>query len=328
MNNLQKTNFDKMSQILAKFSKFAIYSHTKTDVDAIGSTLALKKALENMGKTAHIFIDSLVPENAQFLDGIKNINNEKLSSYEVAIVLDCCDVRRLGRNQFKYYKNTLMTINIDHHVGNEKFCKLNILFEGLSSTCEILYELFTYLKIDIDREIAEDLLSGLLTDTGCLKYNSVTPTTLKVAAKLLEKTGKAMDEFTGPLFNSITREAFELIKLSLNKLEFIEGGKAGIILISAQELESVHAKFEDTAVLRDVPMKNKDLKILLVATENPKDGIYYASVRSKGLYSARNIAMDFGGGGHQQASGFKKDADPSELRKLFIESIRKELNKF
>jgi len=325
--NRYSTIYGKILDIIAKNNNFAIYSHIKTDIDAIGCSLAMKRVLENMGKTAHVFIDSVLPSNSFFLNEIDKINAEKQKSYDVSIVLDCADAQRLGRNQFKFAKNIKTCFQIDHHKGNPNFARHNIVDENASSTCEMLYDFLTYSKIQIDREIATYLLSGIITDTGAFKYNSTSPKTLKTAAALLEKSGLKMDELTTPLLSSISREAFELIKLSLDKLEFVAGGKGAVIMLSREDLEKTEATFEDTNVLRDVPMRNKDLVLLAIATQKPQDGIYYVAVRSKGEYSARNVALEFGGGGHEQASGCKKDAPQAEVRKLLIESIEKEIKR-
>lgn len=94
-----KTNcndFSEIAKIIDKYKTFAIYSHIHTDIDAIGSSLGFKMALEKLGKTAHVFIDSVFPDNAYTLKDVEKINNEKLDAYDVAVILDCADVARLA----------------------------------------------------------------------------------------------------------------------------------------------------------------------------------------------------------------------------------------
>jgi len=327
MAKINSKDFTEICDIIHKNKTFAIYSHVHTDIDAVGSSLALKLILEKLGKTAHVFIDSIMPDNAFNLKGVDLVNNEKLSKYDVACVLDCADESRLGRLQFKYKRNTKTTFEIDHHLGNPLFAKANYVREDASSTCELIYSLANQLKVEIDKAISLCLVSGILTDTGCLKFSNTTPSTLAVVSYLLEKTGKKMDEITYPLFNNLTISAFELKKLSINKLELVLGNRAGIIVLSSDDLASCKASFEETKGLADIPMQIKKVKVVAVATQSPYDGIYYISIRSKGELSAKDIASEFGGGGHQKASGCKIEDGPDVVREKLLKAIEKELNK-
>lgn len=325
-----KTNcsdFSEICEIINKFKTFAIYSHMHTDIDAIGSSLAMKKLLEKLGKTAHVFIDSVFPDNAKILNGVDKINNEKLDAYDVAIVLDCADEKRLGRLVYKFRKNTKTTFQIDHHLENPLFAKTNYVREEASSTCELIYNLVCAIGVSLDKDMAKCMISGILTDTGCLKFSNTEPSTLVVVSKLLEILKISMDEITYPLFNSLTISAFDLKKLSLNKLELVCRGRAGIIILSKEDLESCSATFEDTKGLTDLPMQIAKVKCVVVATQSPYDGIYYISVRTKDDYSSKNIASEFGGGGHIKAAGAKIDEEPKIIREKLIKAISKELEK-
>lgn len=319
------STFSEIGEIVKKFNSFAIYTHMHTDIDAVGSSLGLKFALEKMGKTAHIFIDSVLPDNASFLNGVEKINNEKLDSYDVAVILDCAGVERLGRLQYKYRKNTKTSFQIDHHLGNPLFAINNYVKDGASSTCELIFDFLKFINLDIDKNISKCLLAGILTDTGCLKFSNTNSSTLMVVATLLEKCEMKMDEITYPLFNNLSTSAFNLKKLSLNKLEFVCEDKAGLIVLTKEDLESCQATFEDTKGLTDIPMQIKKIKCVVVASQSPVDGVYYVSIRTKDSYSAQNIAVELGGGGHLKASGGKIDAPKNIVRETLIKAISKEI---
>ena len=72
---------EKICSIIRSNKSFSIYTHINTDIDAIGSSLALKRALNSMGKTAHVFVDSVFPNNASMFEDVGKINNEKYSLY-------------------------------------------------------------------------------------------------------------------------------------------------------------------------------------------------------------------------------------------------------
>ena len=327
MNDARKLDFSSVKKVIEQNRTFSIYSHMHTDIDAIGSSLALKMMLEKMGKKACVFIDSSFPDNSQTLKGVELINNQKFESYDVCVILDCPEPARLGRLQYKYRKNTKTSIQIDHHLKNTMFAKHNIVCEESSSTCELIYYLLKALRNEIDKEMCRCLLSGILTDTGGFKFSSTKGSTFVACAELMDKGYFVFDEITYALFNNLSLGAFELKKLSLNNLELFCDNKAGLIMLSADQIKNCGANYEDTKGLTDIPMQIKSVVCVVVASESPVDGIYYLSIRTKEKFSARNIAIEFGGGGHEKASGCKIPLEPSKVRELIKSAVTKEINK-
>ena len=80
-----KTNntLEQIVNVINGNKTFSIYIHVHTDIDAIGSSLALKRALEKMGKVAHVFVDSTFPNNAYIFEDTNLINNQKIKQYDV-----------------------------------------------------------------------------------------------------------------------------------------------------------------------------------------------------------------------------------------------------
>ena len=325
MSNL---DFSKICEIINQYKTFSIYVHINTDFDAIGSALALRKILNKLGKTAHVFVDSILPHNVDFIEDYECINNEKLDSYDVCCALDCNDENRLGRLRYKYRKNVKSSFQIDHHLDNTNFLKENVIDSGSSSTCEMVYELAKQLNIELDPVLCKYLICGILTDTGCLKFSNTKPSTLRVIAELIEKGGYIMDELTYPLFNNLTFEAFELKKRSIDKLEYICDKKAGVVILTEQDLKECGVGFEHTKGLTDVPMQIQDLKVVVLATESKIDNAYHISIRTKDNFSAQAIAKEFGGGGHKKAAGCKIAIEyENTIKQMLADAIQKELNK-
>lgn len=319
-----KTDLNKIAEIIKSNKTFAIYSHVHTDIDAVGSSLALKLGLESMGKIAHVFIDSQLPENAYILKDAKLINNEKQKEYDVAVVLDLSDESRLGRLRYKYRKNVKTTICVDHHMDPQDFCKFAYINSNVSSTCENIYQLLKLLQVNLTQEICKCLIGGILTDTGCLKFSSAYPSTFRIVADMLEQGGFLMDEITYPLFNSKKINEYELWKLSINKTELIFDNQVAIIVLSQSDFKNTGTSMKDTKGLTDNALLLESVKIVVLLSQDD-DGVYYLSIRTKSPYSAKNIAEDFGGGGHLKAAGCKI-AEPIEItRDLIIKSVEKEL---
>ena len=136
---MDNQTIEKICSILKSNKTFSIYTHINTDIDAIGSSLALKRALTKLGKTAHLFVDSIFPNNAYMFEDVDKINQEKLSEYDCCVVLDCGDEARLGRLKYKYRKNVKTAICIDHHLENSVPVKNKLVDTNVSSTCELIY---------------------------------------------------------------------------------------------------------------------------------------------------------------------------------------------
>ncbi len=323
-----KENLNAIAEALKNFNTFSIYSHINTDFDALCSSLVLKRVLEKMGKTAHVFSHSGFPSNITILDGYEKINNESLKTYDVAIILDSGDEKRIGKYFYKYKKGTKTTISIDHHVGTPVYTKLHYLNEKASSTCELLYELFNVMNVELDSVSCRLLLSGIYTDTGALKQSNTSAKTMRICSDLFEKTKMPMDEIMVPIFKSMTLSAFNLKKFVFNNLELHSDGKLAICVLTADDIVSAGASFTDTEGLVDIGTDIQSVLIDALLSEDPNErGAFRVSIRSKGDYSARNIAMAFGGGGHLKASGCKIYDSGENAKKKLLAEMEKELKR-
>ena len=262
-----------------------------------------------------------------FEDTVK-INKENQKEYDVAIVLDSNDENRLGRLKYKYKKNAKTTILIDHHLDSPMFAKYNYVETQVSSTCELVYRLIKALKVSIDKELCRLLISGIYTDTGCLKFSNSYSSSFETVAELLKIGGFAMDELTVPLFNNLTLEAFNLKRLAHNRIEFFENNEIAIITLTPKDFRELNVAFDETKGLTDIAMQIGSVKIVaLVSASDQEPDVYYVSLRTKGEYSAKNIAENFGGGGHLKASGCKIIDNVDNAKKQVLEAMKKELKR-
>ncbi|MBQ7467008.1 MAG: bifunctional oligoribonuclease/PAP phosphatase NrnA [Clostridia bacterium] len=318
-----RTSLEKITEIIKTYKTFAIYTHVHTDIDAVGSALALKNGLESLGKIANVFVDSQLPENAYFLKGASLINNEKLKEYDVAVVLDLSDESRLGRLRYKYKKNTKVSICVDHHLDPDDFCRFAFVNDKVSSTCELICELLKLLNVDFTQDICKCLISGILTDTGGLKFSSAYPSTFKIVGELLQKSGLAMDEITYPLFNSKSIYEYNLWKVSINNTQLFYENQFALITITQNDFKQTNTSMKDTKGLTDNALLLESVKVVVLVSEDV-DGIYYLSIRTKSPYSAKTIAEDFGGGGHLKAAGCKIAKSLEEAKTLIHQAVKKE----
>jgi len=315
--------YDEANSKINNANTIALLTHINTDGDAVGSTLGIFHYLKNIGKKVDVFIDSVIPENLKFLNGIDVINNRQNKVYDLVIVLDCNDEFRIGSNRPLFYKYKNNSILFDHHIeGNTNFCKLNII-EKSSSTCEIIAKFLFYIGAEISEDVAKCLIVGTYTDTGKLSYNSATSDTFESLSKILQMSNISIDEVTYPLYNSVTKKEFEVRKLGYSRVEFLENEQIAIICLSNEDIQKLDVELFMTKSLLDIVMPLSSIKIVALINEFTPNTVY-CSFRTKGDLSARKLAEFYGGNGHYNAAGCKiKNAILEAEKKNIIELCKK-----
>ena len=307
---------NKVISLLESASSVAIYTHINTDCDAMGSSLALKEVLEQKGKEVDVFANSAFPNNFSFFGDLSFVNQKNnKSKYDLVVCLDAAGEGRLGKYKYTYRKNIKNTLNIDHHITNERFCKTNFV-KSASSTCEILFDILCAMKITFTKTICKYLISGIATDTGKFSH-SATQKTFTIVSKLLRFGGLKMEEITGPLFNSMTTQVFELLQRAYSQIEFFADKKLALIMFSRKDFEETKTTLDDVDVFPDIPLQLEKVEFAILASEDDK-GYFRVSLRSKGEISAREVAESFGGGGHLNASGCKIFGEFNEVKEKLI----------
>lgn len=277
-----------------------IFAHINADADALGSSIAFKLYLESLNKNVKILIDEPIHKNFDYLGVKKHINTENTSKYDLAICLDCPNVKRFGTN-LKYFYKCKRSINIDHHIDNEMYAKINYVDAKSSSTCSILYKFFKKVGVSITNEMATCLYSGIVGDTGRFKHSNTTSIDLKNCGNLLEK-GAEFEKINYNLFSRMALSEFNLLKFALNKVEFLYDNKVACLFLSLKDFINCGCSVQDAHFLIDYLMNVEGVKLAVVLGQEKHDECR-VSIRSTDNYSAQNVAKYFGGGGHIRASG-------------------------
>ena len=155
---------DDIKNAIESSNSIAILTHESPDGDAIASSLAMNLALKKLGKEP----DVIIPEYSKtytFLPDAKNIKKQSnIKSYDLAISLDCADLKRLVGKE--YFESAKKTIVIDHHGSNQMYGDLNYVNPVAPACAEILVGILEYFNMEINKEIGSCLLTGIITDTG------------------------------------------------------------------------------------------------------------------------------------------------------------------
>lgn len=287
---------------LKKHSNVLIFCHNRPDGDTLGSAFSLKYAIEQVdGKVADIVCPQPVPEKYFCLEFIGKtlLPSEVVKKYDCHIALDCASEMMLGDSYGLFVKNQA-TINVDHHVSNERYAKVNYV-EDRAACCEIIYSLINYLGREINASVANSLLLGIVTDTGNFMHSNVTKATLQTAAELVDK-GASLNKISYAMFKNQKIERAKLYAHVINGMRFFEDGKIAIISVFKSDFEKFSATQDMTEGFIDYPLSIEGVEVAVSIMET-KDKAFKISLRSKGKINVNEIASTFGGGGHVLASG-------------------------
>lgn len=163
-----------------------VVGHKNADMDSLCSSLALTYLLKKLGKSAKALVEKKDIDKLKYFNFDENITSIISSSDYTIILVDANRISRLNSCFEEYYKNAKVTINIDHHNGNDTNADYILSVEDISSTCEIIYNLCEEMKIEIDKLMAEFLFVGIISDTD-LFYNRTNQKTLSIASSLVSK---------------------------------------------------------------------------------------------------------------------------------------------
>lgn len=286
-------------------NRIAISGHVRPDGDCIGSCMGLYNYIEknfnaDQKKQVDVYLDP-ISDTFTYLKGTSQIKHERNTEmqYDLFISLDCGSLDRLGMSE-QVFKNSKDTINIDHHVSNLGFAKLNHIEADASSTCEVLSGLFDESLIDLD--IASALYTGIIHDTGVFKHSNTSRRTMELAGMLLEKgvdSSKIIDES----FYQKTYVQNQILGRCLLESMLILDQKVIVSSVSRKQMEFYQAGTYDLEGIIDQLRVTKGVEVAILIHETGI-GEYKVSMRSNGDVNVSKIATFFGGGGHVKAAGF------------------------
>ncbi|MBR4800073.1 MAG: bifunctional oligoribonuclease/PAP phosphatase NrnA [Clostridia bacterium] len=293
------SGFADIIKMINRANDVAIYCHTNPDGDALGSMLALAFALEKKGKKVKAYCDtSISKRNAKFL-GSERISAPDSVAHELGISVDSSDLDRLG-NCVKSFLSCKSQIAIDHHKSFKRFTEICYVDKDACACAQIIFSLLKEMKL-IDKTVAQLLFGGIVTDSGCFAYPSVTPKTHEIAAELMELGFDAADVIYDT-FRSTSKARFDLKRRVLQNAKFFSEDKIAVIVFTAEDFKATGTSAVDTEGIINELIDVETVKVAY-ALSQVGDKNYKLSVRSKNPVDASEIAGLFGGGGHMNAAG-------------------------
>jgi phosphoesterase RecJ-like protein len=173
-----------VSQRLASAQKILIASHVRPDGDAVGALLGLGLALQEGGKSVQMVLGDGVPGAFRDLPGARQITRRAGGIFDLVIVVDCSDLKRVGGALDGFAAPELV---VDHHVTNLNFAPISWVEPTAAATCEILARNLPALGFPISQAAATALLAGIISDTLGFRTSNMTSDVLRLAADLMDR---------------------------------------------------------------------------------------------------------------------------------------------
>lgn len=306
-------SLEQIANKIKRAKNVLIIGHMRPDGDAFGSALALSNALDGLGIDNEVCVETDVPSNLIFIDGIAKVRKTPSKPYDLLVTVDCSDEQRLGALQDEFLSATrkkIDTVNIDHHISNTCFAKYNFVRE-CSANCMNVAKLIADMGAPFDKKTAEYLLIGLLSDSGNFSHDDVTEETLTLGAKLVA-AGADIRYYHYMLFKKQTKARAALYAKTMSGIRYYHDDRFAVIVISRENMALCGAEQDMTEGFVDFPL-NVDTVEVAASLMEVKKGQYRVSLRSKEYADVNKIAGVYGGGGHIRAAGCMLFGEPEEV---------------
>jgi len=284
-------------------NRILVVSHVRPDGDAVGSLLGLGLALIKAGKDVRMVLEDGVPATFRYLAGSQQIHRsaklDPQSPYDLVIVVDCSDLRRVGSALGERQPD----LNIDHHITNLNFARVNLIVPTQVATSAIIAEYLRAWGLEFDQPIASALLTGIVTDTIGFRTSNMTSEALRLSALMVEYGANLPELYNLALINK-TFEAARYWGMGLSQLEREELPDGGTLVwtrLTLNDRRSANYSGNDDADLVNL-LSTIESDIALIFVEQ-NAGHVKISWRARTGLDVSKIALQFGGGGHAAAAG-------------------------
>lgn len=333
---LSETELKHLQTLLHEAQHIVICTHKSPDGDAIGSTLAWKAYLQQIGKEdVKICIPDAYPDFLQWLPGTNTLLRYDKRTKQVQEAFDNADlVCCLDFNQNSRVEDMCQTLTqckakrilIDHHLEPETNNEVTVSRPDISSTSEMVFQIICQLGgyEEMTKECAQCIYCGMMTDTGGFTYNSTRPEIYFIISQLLSK-GIDKDNIYNRVYHNYSVNAMRLRgHIIANKMRYVGDLHAAYFAVTKEEMQRFHFIKGDMEGVVNIPQQIKGLKLSISLREDTeRPNLVLVSLRSGNGFHCQPMAVQFfNGGGHADASGGKLHCSIEEAEAITLKAIK------
>src|SRR5690554_99443 len=314
--------------------KIVITTHHKPDADALGSSLGLANYLKKKNHQVNVIAPSDYPSFLHWMKGNDDVINfeeegqrEKveglLSNSDMIICVDFSSLSRVHDMGEMLKASKAFIVNIDHHQDPEDFADFVYSTTNAAATCELVFELIVKMgdKQLIDKDIADCLYSGIMTDTGGFRHPNTTKNVHLVTAELIE-LGADNSKISRLIYDTNSINSLKFIGFALTRrLVILQDLQTAYFAISKKDLKKYESQTGDTEGLVNYALSLDGIKLAALFTER-KDGVKISFRTAEDVAINKFAAQYFEGGGHKNASGGKSTLTLAETTEKFEKLVK------
>ena len=322
------TTLEEIAEVLRNHDTFAICGHVSPDGDCIGSQLALKNALESLGKSCVCLLakDEPVDFGLTFLPGSETLTPAKAfkGNADVFIGVDVPSRERMGEDACSVLDECNLSITIDHHASDARMCDFAYIDPTSASCTMLIWDLAKILLAAPSYECALCCFTGLVTDTGGFRFQNADARSFAAGGEMVSY-GADPSLVSTNVFMNRSLASLQLVKLTLERLDTCAEGSVVLSWISNEDMAALGAGKPDAEPLINTLRSIRGVRVACMLKE--QEDCIRGSLRSKDDTNVAEIAKSFGGGGHIAAAGFTLNCSLEEAIALVKEALVSALSK-
>jgi bifunctional oligoribonuclease and PAP phosphatase NrnA len=321
---MKNSDLQAVVRVIQEGESFLIAGHVSPDGDCLGSMCALAFALSDIGKKAFPVCLEGVPDLYRFIPGSERILNQLPKDFtkcDVAIAVDSDRPDRLGPIS-ESLSSCERLIAIDHHLDGCWESGTNLIDPLSASSGEIVYELLKGMGVRITRDIAECLMTAIVSDTGTFRFTNVKPSTMRIAADLME-TGVSPGKIASQIYEVRTLSSTKLLGEALRNLSTSLDGRIAYTYITKEQIQKAGSKDSETDGIVNFVRSVRGAKVGIFFRTAP-EGDTRVSLRGPAEDGdISEVARMFGGGGHRAAAGCTVEKPLSEAMPIVLDAVKR-----
>jgi len=303
------------AELCTKSRGVVLVTHLNPDGDAIGSQVGLGRYLASLGLAVRVVNQDPTPSNLAYLTAAgpvpevyrPEVHDAVLDAADALVVVDNSAPDRLGRLEAPLLARAAKTWCIDHHPTRGTPWAHNILDDRASATAVMIHALTSARGWTPDPAAATALYAGLATDTGFFRFNSTRPAAHRTAAALLE-AGADPARCYAEVYERNSPAFTRLLGHALAGLRLTSRGAVATVTITKRTIAECDADGVDTSEITTPLLAIDGVRVVLLFRDLG-GGKIKVSLRSKGEFDVHRLALEYGGGGHRNASGIVMEGD-------------------
>lgn len=288
--------FEQIRELIEKHDRVIIHRHKNPDGDALGSQVGLWQLLRDNYPAKEVYAVGDMNQRYAFIAD-REMDDLEDSFYgdALAIVLDTSAKSLISDERYTLAKDT---IRIDHHIFVEQIAACEVTDTSFESCCGMIAAMAKECGWVVSPAAAKALYTGMITDSGRFRYDSVSAKTFEIASFLMETKFDTSD-----IYRNLYADDLFFIQLRAKYALKIRTTENGVAYVYTHREEAASYGADTFTLSRGMVNVMSEIRGIhsWVNFTETEDGVL-CEIRSN-TYNINPIAVKYGGGGHQKASG-------------------------